>query len=352
MKVFTGIVFVIMVFLFSPASAEDIYTIPDIKIEASAKNATLARSEALTIGQKKAFEELMTKILPEGTKIPEASYRNIRNLIKSRQIKNEKISRSSYSGIATFVFSEPRVNKFLINQGINLTEKSLGSLLVLPLLRTKEGLYLWEEDNPWKQSWQNAATGNKSIIIPKGDIEDVIIASTEDISQSNLESIKNLATKYQTSNILIPEASYYLEKSSNTPYLRVDMKYFDGMGFKTETKNFKAVGDKGFEWLIQNASQNLVKEVNNEWKNTTITIDTANLDIIVPLRNPKEWADIRKRLASLSNVLTSVKLIAFTYGQADINVIYRDAPEFLEQNFSNAGLKISYENGYWILTKN
>jgi len=353
MKVLIGIGLVFMFFALSATAGDILYNVEDIKIEASAKNATVARREALNIGERKAYEELLKKILPEKTAFPKANLKTIRKLIKARQIKKEKISSLRYSGLVSFQFSKPRVNKFLMKRGVNLTETSSNtSLLVIPLLNTSEHSYLWEEENPWKKSWKNTSSKFVSLIVPTGDIEDIIIANKDDIAQERVENIRGLATKYGTQNILIAEANYYLEEITNVPYLEISMKYFDGINFKTEREIVRDGENKGFSWLIDDAVKQLTKKIDSKMKHVSVKVGKTNLTILVPIKNLDEWADIRKRLSSLSNVLTSVKLVAFTYGQADIRVVYRDTPEMLEQNFKKAGLKIAYENGYWILTKN
>ena len=59
-------------------------------------------------------------------------------------------------------------------------------------------LILWDDPNPWYQSWiERPIDGNlTNFVIPDGDLEDLIIINAEDTRNLNFQKIKNISMKY------------------------------------------------------------------------------------------------------------------------------------------------------------
>ena len=78
--------------------------------------------------------------------------------------------------------------------------------LVLPLMSYNNQLTLWDDPNPWFQSWvERPIDGNlTNFIIPEGDLEDLIIISAEDVRNLVFNKIKNISNKYNVKKVIVP----------------------------------------------------------------------------------------------------------------------------------------------------
>ena len=127
------------------------------------------------------------------------------NLVTSYSIESESFSAEKYSALITVNFDIKKVETLLKNN-IKYFAGNGPEILVLPLMSYNKQLILWDDPNPWYQSWiERPIDGNlTNFVIPDGDLEDLIIINAEDTRNLNFQKIKNISMKYGVKKVLVP----------------------------------------------------------------------------------------------------------------------------------------------------
>ena len=99
--------------------------------------------------------------------------------------------------------------------------------LVLPLMSYNNQLTLWDDPNPWFQSWiERPIDGNlTNFIIPEGDLEDLIIINAEDVRNLIFNKIKNISNKYNVKKVIVP----FLKIDEDNGKIFYLLRCFDGL---------------------------------------------------------------------------------------------------------------------------
>ena len=105
---------------------------------------------------------------------------------------------NKYSALITVNFDIKKIENLLKKNIKYFAGNGPETTLVLPLMSYNKQLILWDDPNPWFQSWiERPIDGNlTNFIIPEGDLEDLIIINAEDTRNLNFQKIKNIKMKY------------------------------------------------------------------------------------------------------------------------------------------------------------
>ena len=78
------------------AAAADLYSIADIKVDATAESATAARDKALALGRPVAWTQLYRRLTPQSSwaKQPQLTDAQLLRMIRSFEVANERRSTS------------------------------------------------------------------------------------------------------------------------------------------------------------------------------------------------------------------------------------------------------------------
>ena len=123
----------------------------------------------ITISSEKTINNLQMNIEPS-------------NFVTSYSIESESFSAERYSALITVNFDINKIESLLNEKNIKYFAGKGFETLVLPLMSYNNQLTLWDDPNPWFQSWiERPIDGNlTNFIIPEGDLEDLIIINAED----------------------------------------------------------------------------------------------------------------------------------------------------------------------------
>ena len=101
--------------IFSFSSQADIFTISDIKVDVTDKNATIAKNKAMKNAQNTAFTKLLNRItlLPNGKEMPVLTEDEIVNLVQDLSVSDEKTSSVRYMASVNVRFNANEVQNLL-----------------------------------------------------------------------------------------------------------------------------------------------------------------------------------------------------------------------------------------------
>lgn len=270
----------------------------------------------------------------------------------------EKTSRNTYRARITFRFKPDAVRAILEGAGLPYSEAQARRALVLPVLETANGRYLWQTDNPWARAWLARPLVNEltPLILPLGDTQDVRTVNVDDVMAYDAETMAGLAARYRTKQVLVAHA--LLRQGNNGQFrVRVQLvdaflagrgdataaraataaaRYDDDAGFGALPDDPDTIGTVGdnladvtlegptndFPALALEAVNAVVSKYGEGWKEKTL-IDHAAvraLRLTAWFGNLEEWAAIRQALEGTPLVRT-MDIGAFNNENAVIDLV-------------------------------
>ena len=397
----TAFLAVILVFFSAgPAMAvgEDVFVVPRVAVQAKADSATAAKRIAQQNGRRQAMDILLRRLtveddwpyLPslatgepadvgtepladpalgpdpwasdEGQSAISITDDMLEDLESGFEVYSEKSSSTTYRAFITYRFKPDAVRKLLKDAQIPYSEAQTRTALVVPVLQTGNGVYLWEENNPWMAAWKVRPYNNEltPMIAPLGDLEDAAAVSARQALAINKEALTTLAERYSVPQVIVAHA--YLQQRDGEDRLRV--RFINGYRETTglpapvgefadtddrlaenaivrgpSTNDFSqaAVGDVlaeawfsqpsgNFPVLAERAIEETIAKYAKPWKERTLIDHTvaALLNVSAFYNSLGEWAKIRA-------ALTSTPLV----GAVQVRSLSRGGAEMLIQAFGD-----------------
>ncbi|MEO1151526.1 MAG: DUF2066 domain-containing protein [Pseudomonadota bacterium] len=145
----------------------------------------------------------------------------LRRLEQSFEVYDEKSAPTTYRAFITYRFKPDETRSLLINAGLPYSETQTRIALVLPVLQTDRGLYLWEQNNPWLRAWQTRPLSNEltPMTAPLGDLEDSAGLTARQALDLDQDRLASLAERYGVPQIIVAHAR--LSQSNGEDKVRV-----------------------------------------------------------------------------------------------------------------------------------
>ncbi|WP_428409490.1 DUF2066 domain-containing protein [Hyphococcus sp.] len=387
------------------AAGDDVFVVPRVTVQAQADSATAAKNLAQRDGRRKAMEILLRRLTIEddwpylprvgadmsadgavdaGHNIIPLSDDTLEDLESGFEVYNEKSSATTYRAFITYRFKPASVRRLLREAGIPYSEAQTRTALVLPVLQTANGLYLWEENNPWMAAWKVRPYNNEltPMAAPLGDLEDSAVISARQALALNTEALARMAERYSVSQVIVAHA--FLQQSGEEHKLRVRLingfresvelededellnraaaaagEEFGGALQGPATNNFNPakVGDVlaeawftrpagNFPTLAEEAIEVVIAKHAKPWKEQTLIDHTeaALLEASAYFRSLDEWAKIRAALIS-TPLVGSVQVRSLSRYGAEMLVRAYGDPDKLIVAMEAQGLVLWSEDG-------
>jgi hypothetical protein len=330
---------------------DDPFTVRNVEVDVTAADAMAAREKAIDEAQRKAFERLVGRLATEGgaKAMAPPEGRALDELVRNFEVDSEKVSAVRYIATFTVRFKPDAIRSLLRSQSVTFTETQSRPLLVLPLYRADGALVLWDDPNPWREAWWKlgATDGVVPLTMPNGDIADVQDINAEQALAREPERIRAIAKRYGASGVLLAFAT-----------LRADGKAVDvtvtrtGTALPEQTLVFSFFDEPDVEGLLAKAAHEVRKAVEDAWKRDNVLRfdNPQTVTIKAPFSSLAEWADLRRRLASVPSI-SKTEIVSFTREAATLAVTFPGDEEQLAAALSTRDLALVQDGGVWTLTK-
>lgn len=395
----------------SPALAigDDVFVVPRVTVQAQAGSATAAKAAAQRLGRRKAMDILLRRLTMEedwaylptlaagepaeaytafDRGVIELSDRDLELLESGFEVYDEKSSSTTYRAYITYRFKPESVRRLLKDARIPYSEAQTRTALVLPVLQTGSGVYLWEENNPWMAAWKARPYDNEltPMVAPLGDLEDAATISARTALALDQTALENMAQRYSVSQVIIAHA--VLQQQNGEDRLRVrlingfresasigaidELSPYEtdpaaastdyAQGPETNDFNPAKVGDiLAEEWFAQ-ASGNFpslaeisinvsIAKYAKPWKEKTL-IDHSSLALLTVsahYRSLGEWTQIRSALLS-TPLVGSVQVRSLSRLGAEMLIQAYGEPSKLTVAMEAQGLVLWTEDGdHWLI---
>ena len=345
------IAFVAAFFLAAAAHAQDVFTVPEVPVFAEAETSSEARDSARLSGEKAAMDILLRRLTAEedwvylpslstGQPAPifaqgyggyqrdaDLAYRpnasepvpvgvkrpitiedpQLDALVETFDVFDEKSSGTTYRASITFRFKADSVRTLLQNARLPYSEEQARRVLILPVLETENGRYLWEAKNPWARAWLERPLTSEltPMDLPVGDAMDIQAITADEAANLNTPALRAFSERYQTERLLL--AVGRLREQAGEYRLTVRLIEATPPAIDARTISTSSIGttvtevyvrgsNDDFPALARQAVETTVQRHARQWKRQTLVdySQQRTFELTAWYSNQAEWAHIRE----------------------------------------------------------
>jgi hypothetical protein len=328
----------------SRAAPEDAYTVGGIAVDATAESAAAAREKAIAEGQREAFRQLLHRLVGQGAadRVQIADDAMLAGLVKDFAVEEERSSAVRYIARLRFGFDREAVRQLLLDSGVPFTEERSAPVVVLPVWSGGGAPTLWEEPNPWREAFAREERGDGLVpfLVPLGDVEDLGAINADQALNADPAALAAIAGRYQAGEVLVAEAVPEGNRVSV-----VVRRFQDGALLSTD--QVRAAD-------VTAAVAAVTDPIEQDWKARNLVGGGGEqtLTVSVPVASLKDWAEIRRRLQSVSS-LRSMSVRSLSRGLASIDITYAGDQRQLEFALAQRQLTLAPEAAGlgWVLQR-
>ncbi|MGO1117151.1 DUF2066 domain-containing protein [Rhodovibrionaceae bacterium A322] len=339
-----------------PVFAQSVFVVTGVEVDEQAESVSQAQKKALVAGRRAALERLWLRLVPAWAQqdIPPQSDEQISELVQSVGVGREQTSDVRYLAELAVEFKPDPVKEFLRSSRVPFAVTRSKPVVILPLFGEGENARLWEEPNDWRAAWSRrpASDGLVEIVSPLGDLSDVVVISSQQAREADLDALSSLVRRYDADRAYIsrvsvqevapqdaaaaePQASSESDAAASTqevtqqaaeeatttadqmvseeaggPQYAVTAVTSSYLGNATEglrLDSFRSEPGESLESLLDRAVDKIASDIEAEWKdNNLLDYDQQNLMLArVKLSKLSDWIVLRRKIESIASVVQS-----------------------------------------------
>ena len=347
------------------AQANAVFTVAGVPIDAEAASAAEARELAIAAGQNAALETLLRRLTVEGTAVPAPDADALAAMIAGFAIDREVVSPTRYRASLTVEFDPSEVRRLLRGGGISYAETVSKPVLVVAVQRDPGGVLLWEDDNRWRQAWEERPPhgGLVPILLPLGDVIDLGTVNAARALTSDGEALTALAGLYGTSEVVVAVAGLSGTAAVAKP-AAPDTENADGAasaagraltlslrrGKRADERVLIGRTGESERALLERGIQRVVALLEDDWKAANLIRydEERALQVTVPIASLGGWVSIQRQLADLAMVAT-VEIDSLSRSRGRLMLRYHGTAEQLRLALDQADLVLAKAADGWAL---
>jgi hypothetical protein len=324
-------------------AADDIFTVGNIKVDASAPSAIEAQTRAIDSGRDRAWQTLYRRLTRQEDwgHQPAIDPTTLKRLVRSYQVHDARSSTTRFVANVTYVFSVGAVRRILQQSDIAYSDVAAKPVLVIPLGPR------WSAQTPWTRAWSDPQFAHRAVplILPANDEINAPVLSAIDFNGTKWQDIEPMASRAHAAAgylvLVIPERTQMLVKiralgSGNPPAIA---DFIVAIPLRTPApKAFSAVASRAADAIV------------NSWKSRSAVDYNKHSVLTVSLHadSLSEWGQILQKLGTVSTV-TDVQVAAMDIGESQLEITYVGSQDQLADQLSHSGLGLANEDGHWWL---
>ena len=337
------------------AGAQEVFTVTDVRVDATAKTAAAARETARAEGERRALGRLLARLTlrADQARLPVLERSQIAALVRNFEVEEEKTSSVRYLAKLTIRFKRKALRRLLRAHDIPFAETLSEPVLVLPVYEVADALALWDDPNPWREAWarQPKRDGLVPLVVPLGDLSDIADIGAEQALRGDDARISAIAWRYGAADALIALARLRAVPLENLPQVEVSVGRFGASAREWAiVETFTAASPDGLEELLARAAEVVAVAVEENWKRDNILrFDRqGDITVAVPIERLEDWLEVRKRLQRVAFIRRS-DLVYLSRGEARARLRFIGEVEQLALALAQSDLILSREASSWIL---
>ena len=347
-------------FALPAGAADNVYTVANYPIEASADNAVAAKEKALADGQQAAFRSLLKRLIPVTSYPQSKRLASVKaaDLIEGVRVRAERNSSTEYIASFDFSFQAKGVRDLLRREGIPFTDDQAPLVTLVPVWRSAAAQPPREEA-AWTKVWkgldlENSLTPIKLQPLGKSIRPEIVNA----IAAGDGNAMRTLAAEYNTEYVLLALA----EPDTTAGRLSVTIAGRDAVGAITLQRPYRIdAGDPGYASEL--AAVVALRTLEGRWKAIKVrggapaSVATGggggggdtDLLIAVEFRGMSEWQEISRKLAGTPGV-EELEVAGLSARGARVTLRYAEGAQQLPDELARQGLNLRNARGSWVLS--
>jgi hypothetical protein len=337
--------FVLFIIIFSTTYLyANTFRVSDIEIS-SAYELNFKKSNVIDEGFQASFLNLLSMITTSGdrNKIKKTSIKEIKGMIDSFTISDEKFINNEYFANLETTFNKKKILKFLERKNIFPSIPIRNKVLLIPILvdTETESTYLFD-NNIFYEKWNNEIKSYQLLnyLLPSEDLED--LNKIQEMSSSiETHDFISLIKKYDLKDYII--SIIYQNKNEVKILSKINLNN----SLKINNQKYSNVNlgsEKDFNKILEN-----LKDIyEDHWKknneiNTSIKLP---LTILVNSKNYKKIIKLEEVLAN-TDLISNFYILKFDNQHTQYKVIYNGSPKTFLSDMSNQNFDLVTENNVW-----
>ena len=337
--------FVLFIIIFSTTFlSANSFKVSDIEIS-SPYELNFKKSTALDRGFQISFSNLLSMITTSGdkNKIKNISTKELKSMIDSFTISDEKFSNNEYFAKLETTFNKKKILQFLEIKNVFPSIPIRTKVLLVPILidTEKDSVYLFN-NNIFYDKWNDIIKNYQLLnyLLPSEDLED--LSDLQAMSGSvETYDFTNLIIKYDLNNYII--SIIYKNKDEVKILSKINLNN----SLKINSKQYSKINltnDQDFNMVLEN----LKNTYEDEWKKN----NEINTSIKLPLTIYIDSQDYKKILY-LEDLLANIDLISnfyilkFDNEFTQYRIIYNGSPKTFIKDMNNEYFGLIMENNVW-----
>ena len=339
--------FVLFIIIFSTTYLyANTFRVSDIEIS-SPFELNFKKSSVIDEGFHISFSNLLSMVTTSGdkSKIKNISIKDIKSMIDSFTISDEKFINNEYFAKLETTFNKKKFLKFLEKKNVFPSIPIRNKVLLVPILvDTKTNNTYLFNNNIFYDRWNDIKKNYQLLdyLLPSEDLED--LNKLQEMSDSvETYDFMNLITKYDLRDYIISiifkneDKVKILSKINLNNSLKIkNQKYYE----------IDLTNEKDFNMILENL-KNLYED---EWKKNNEINTSIKLPLTISI-NSKDY----KKIISLEEALTNIDLISnfyilnFNNKNTQYRIVYNGSPKTFLNNMVNKNFDLSMENNVWMV---
>lgn len=312
----------------SARAADEVFTVPDVAVDATAQTASAARERALQEGQRRAFERLMHKLTPasERSRLPRPTDTAIADMVRDFEISGEKTSSVRYIANLTVRFKPADVRDLLRQRGVAFSETQSKPVLVLPVYHSEGGVVLFEQ-NPWQAAWAAFAPGDGLVpfVLPHNDADDTAAITAAQAEAGDGAALRAIGQRYGAADVLVAVARPRAAAASGPIALDVSASRFGTAATEQSivTSFAPETGDVSAYAVFDRAAAAIADRVDESWKQSSVLRFGSEREISarVPLDGLDTLVAVMRGLDGLAPI-QRVTLVRVARDEAEVRLAF------------------------------
>ena len=335
----------------SPARAQDVFTVSDVRVDEMAASGDLARTAALARGENLAWQLLVDRLVlaKDEERVLRVGGSQVTELVRSFSVDDEHVSSDRYIASLTYRFNPDEVRRIIRQQNVPFAESPGPVLLVLPVSIRDGTASLWAEGDPWLEAWQNAPPGHGLVPfrVPFGDLADLLAIDADDALSGNWNLMRPLAERYDADGVLVAA----LDVSGG---VGLDLtQYTEAIGEQVPLLPSPIFGQAGTEVGPERmiaAVELSERSVNEAWKEANLlTMDAESTIVVdVTLHDLNDWIVLR-RLLRAQAIVQSVDPLVISSTGARVEVVFFGDIVRLQTALRQQGYALVDQGEDWVI---
>ena len=322
------------------------FKVSDIEISSPFK-LNFNKNRVIDDGFRASFDNLIFMITTSGerSKIKRITLKEIKIMIDSFTISDEKFINNEYFAKLETAFDKKKVLSFLESKGIFPSMPAITKVLLIPILIDVEQdkIYLFT-DNIFYQKWNLNKKKYHLLeyLLPSEDIEDLNNIQQVSKTIENYDFI-NLIKKYDLDDYIVSIIF------KNTNEVKVLSKINLKNSLKLDNQIFKKINlddEKDFQLILEN----LKTIYENYWKESNEINTSIKLPLTISV-NSKEYDKITEleKMLNENDLIPNFYILRFDSQNIYYKIIYNGSPSIFFNDMNKGNIKLVIENNIWII---